>query len=60
MEIKIKPHTRVVHYAIDAGAALALRNQGKTLVEIRAALAPMASLATISRALGRAQEAASE
>jgi len=60
MEITVKTHKRVVDYSVDAGAVLALRLEGKSLTEIRAALAPMVSLATISRALSRAQEDASE
>ncbi|HEV2521977.1 MAG TPA: hypothetical protein VGT24_06310 [Candidatus Acidoferrales bacterium] len=52
----VRAHERVVRFTVDAGHALKLRNQGKSLEEIRAALNPNASLATISRAIQRAKE----
>jgi hypothetical protein len=58
MEITIRAHKRVVNYSVDAGAALALRQQGKTLSQIKAELNSSASLQTISRALARAEEKA--
>ena len=58
MEIQKISYQRVVKYSIPAAEALALREAGKTLAEIREALAPGVSLATVSRAIARAREAA--
>jgi hypothetical protein len=58
MAITVRSYERVVNYKVDAGAALALRNQGKTLTEIKAALNTSASIPTISRAIERAKASA--
>jgi hypothetical protein len=51
----VKAFQRVVHRKVDGQEALALRSAGKTLAEIRAALAPGVSLSTVSRAIERAK-----
>jgi hypothetical protein len=57
MAITVRSHQRVVAYKVDGRAALELRQQGKSLSQIKAALGTDASIPTISRAIERAKAA---
>jgi hypothetical protein len=57
-ETRTISYERVVRTKFDHVAARRLRDQGKTLTEIKAALGTDAHLATISRAISRARQEA--
>jgi hypothetical protein len=60
MSIEVRKHVRNLNYAVDAERCLQLFEAGCRLEEIRSRTNPDVSLATISRALGRARKAKEE
>lgn len=56
MEFQKVTYERAMNFKVDGRAALALRREGCSLPQIKAALGTDASLATISRSIKRATE----